>query len=93
MRISENQLRRVIRDVINEEHHGSQSDAGYQFSGGDGDPLQNFQGGDQGDQSHIDPMLQQKIEMQAKKDPRFLDQLKHFVNDLIGIGSGHDVID
>ena len=92
MRISENQLRRVIRDVINEEHHGSQSDAGYQFSGGDGDPLQNFQGGDQGGQSHIDLMLQQKIEMQAKKDPRFLDQIERFIKDLKRIASGHDVI-
>jgi hypothetical protein len=93
MKITESQLRRVIRDVIKEEYHGPQSGAGYQVSGGDGDPLQNFQGGESGVQRQIDPMLQQKIEMQAKKDPSFLDELKHFINDLKKIGSGYNVRD
>ena len=56
MRITESQLRRVIRDVIRESYEDGnpgdiasheyypdmgmkQSDAGYQVSGGDGDPL------------------------------------------------------
>tara|TARA_B100000927_G_scaffold112034_1_gene90420 strand:- start:754 stop:1035 length:282 start_codon:yes stop_codon:yes gene_type:complete len=93
MRISESQLRRVIRSVIQEEYHGPQSGAPYQVSGGDGDPLQNFQGAEPGKQSHIDPMLQQKIEMAAKKDPSFLDELKLFIDDLMEIGSGYDVRD
>ena len=96
MRITESQLRRVIRDVIKESSYddGSpgdiasheyypdmgmqQSDAGYQVSGGDGDPLQNFQGAEPGKQSHIDPMLQQQIEM-ASQNPSFLDALKRLL--------------
>ena len=91
MKITESQLRRVIRDVIKEEYHGPQSGAPYQVSGGDGDPLQNFQGAEPGKQSHIDPMLQQKIEMAAQKDPSFLDTLLSFIEDIKGIGSGYDV--
>ena len=91
MKITESQLRRVIRDVISEEYYGPQSGASYQVSGGDGDPLQNFQGAEPGKQSHIDPMLQQKIEMAAQKDPSFLDELKLFIDDLMGLGAGYDV--
>ena len=93
MRITESRLRRIIRSVIKEEYHGPQSGAPYQVSGGDGDPLQNFQGAEPGKQSNIDPMLQQKIEMASKKDPSFLDNLKLFIDDLMSIGSGYDVRD
>lgn len=88
MKISETQLRRIIRSVINENRKNA-----YDFS--DLSPANEFRPDTVGKTSYVDPVMQAKKDMYAKMERRrqelerqgkqeFADELQAIFDDVLG---------